>query len=328
MSFAAPWAFLLIPLFLLALAAWIARQFQHRRALKATVVKQDSPDLISPYFWPKLIRRSLIVAALCLIVVALARPQWGKRIELTNLNAPAVWIAIDLSNSMRVTDVAPDRLARAKLEAGDIVRQLPGAAVGVIGYAGSAYILCPLTSDGDIVAQTVSDLQIGDITDQGSSLEKLVPMIMEHQPKNAGAATLVVLGDGEIRKGGTDTLIADAKAAKLTLMAVAIGTDAGGLIPMPMGPNRTEPLKDENGTIVISKTNSAFFKKIAQGSGGQFFQSTNQVLVSQAVVQAIKHQRASRHIRSKQTVRPDRFEWVLAPGIALLMLGLCWGKFR
>lgn len=328
MSFANPMALILIPVVLAWLWLWLAQQMIARRKLQSSWVKQNHSRLISPYFWPKIIRRTLIVIGLSIIVLALARPQWGKRVEVSETNSQAVWIAIDLSNSMRVKDIAPDRLGRAKLEANDIIRQVKGASIGVVAYAGNAYLLCPLTSDLDVVNQTISDLQIGDITKQGTSLDDLIPMIVAHQSKNSGPATLVILGDGEIRKGKTENLIGDAKSAHMTVMAVAVGTESGGLIPMPTDATHTEPLKDSNGQLVISKTNTDFFKKVAQGTGGQFFESNSQQFVSQAVSQAIARQATNRKIQNKVSIRPDKFEWVLIPGVLILSLGICWGRFR
>ncbi|MEL6615564.1 MAG: VWA domain-containing protein, partial [Bacteroidota bacterium] len=234
MSFAHPdalWLLLLVP----AAAMLYAYAQRKRQQALALFLGSAAPEASGEAVRRRLMGAALVTGAVACLVVALAGPRFGRTLREATQESLDLMVALDVSESMLAEDVAPSRLERAKLEVDRIVRQRPGARVGLVVFAGEAFLQCPLTSDRsafrlflDAAEPSLIPLQG---TDVGEALEVTRVAFEEAEGAERPRAVLVV-SDGEAHEddGGSQ---ADAlRESGATVLAIGVGTDDGGTIPI------------------------------------------------------------------------------------------------
>lgn len=213
----------------------------------------------------------LTLALLGLLVVALANPQWGAKREKMTAKAADVFIALDISNSMLATDVAPDRLSRAKRIAEKLIDQLKGERIGLILFAGNAYLQMPLTLDYAAALMFVKSANTGQAGTQGTLFAEVIDLAEKSFPADPGyKKVLILITDGEDQEEGTLDLAKKAAENGLSIFTIGVGSDEGGFIPMDYG-NREDYLRDESGQIIRTKVNFTLLKQLADATGGLAF---------------------------------------------------------
>ncbi len=217
-----------------------------------------------------IVRVVLLLVAITLFVVALARPRWGEKLQLFKTRGMAVVVALDASKSMLAEDVKPSRLARAKAELAALFDELAGNAVGVVAFAGDAYALCPLTTDIE-AAKMFLDIISPDLmpvpgTDFGRAIE--VASGLFHS--GAAGRAIVLVTDGEDLGTRTEQAVQQATEMGIRIYPVAFATAEGAPIP-----ERVEGgvvyKKDKAGNVIISRMDERKLILIAQLSGGRFY---------------------------------------------------------
>ena len=213
-------------------------------------------------------RFALLLLALACLIASLAQPRLGYSWEQSKRKGRDVLIAIDCSRSMLATDLAPSRLARAKLAAQDFIGQLKGDRVGLIAFAGSSFLQAPLTIDYGAVLDSLAELDTNIIPKGGTNIAGAIKEAEEAFGKGEGDnRCLVVFTDGEeLDTDGITT--AAAQKDKIKIFTVGLGSADGSLIPLPGGNSGTGFVKDENGQIVKSKLDEERLRKIAEVTGG------------------------------------------------------------
>jgi Ca-activated chloride channel homolog len=303
---------------------WAALQRGAR--LEALLGRRLGPQL-APGVSPLLgvLRVALKALGLCLFAVALAQPQCGSRTELARRRGIDLVVAVDASKSMLARDVAPDRLDRAKLELNALLDSLKGDRVGIVAFAGDAYVQCPLTSDYAaaklfLKAVDPDQMQQGG-TNIGAALA-LAQNMLESADRGAKDRVVVLLSDGEDLSGEEMEAAESLHAAGVKVYAVGIGSDAGE--PIPELGKSGEVLgykKDAQGNTVLSRLDRAGLEAVAQLTGGEFFYQPHGVAVQEVAARIDRLQKSE--LESRLTVRWDeRFQAFLAPGLLLLALGL------
>jgi Ca-activated chloride channel family protein len=276
------------------------------------------------------VKRTLFVTAIALVCVALARPQWGYHWVDEKERGIDILFAIDTSKSMLTQDVTPDRLTRAKLAITDFIRKLDGDRVGLIAFAGEAFLQAPLTLDYDALQDTLDSIDVNTIprggTEISSAIEEAQAAFGEsHQNKKI----LVLVTDGEDLEGSSvDTARAAAKDG-LVIYTVGVGTASGGLIPVPNPNGGTDFLKDDSGQYVKSHLDESTLTKIAEATGGRYEPLGQQgqglgVIYDKALASLPKHDLSSRRAK----VYEERFQWPLAAGVGCLLASLLIGTRR
>ncbi|HOS74842.1 MAG TPA: VWA domain-containing protein, partial [Verrucomicrobiota bacterium] len=199
MTFANPqilWLLLALPPLLLAFFWWAGRK--RRLLLTRFIQARLLPDLtvgISPT--RERIRAGCLVLAVACLLLALARPQWGFDWEEVKLRGLDIVVAIDTSKSMLATDVAPNRLARAKLAALDLMQRARTDRLGLVAFAGSAFLQCPLTIDDAAFRQSVEALDVNIIPQGGTALAEAIQTALTAYKEGDNYKVLVLLTDGE-----------------------------------------------------------------------------------------------------------------------------------
>ncbi|MCE7870480.1 VWA domain-containing protein [bacterium CPR1] len=256
-------------------------------------------------------RLFLLSLAGALLIVALARPQWGLKLEKVERHGLEVVIAMDLSRSMNATDYQPDRLAVAKRELSVLMKELAGNKLGLVGFAGSALTFCPLTMDegatGLFLEQMSENMMPVPGTAVGDAVrESLKLFSREHQ----GARVIILLTDGEDQ--GSDPLGAAREAARegVEIYALGLGNPEGAVLT---------GVTSESGAPVVSKLDEKTLQGMAEATGGKYFRldeggnGTQDLLVALSQVE-------KKRIDSQMSRRyTERFQIFLGMGLALLL---------
>lgn len=262
----------------------------------------------------------LLIAAVVLAVLALARPQMGFSWEEARSRGLDIVVAIDTSRSMLATDVAPNRLRRAQLAALDLKRLARADRLGLVAFAGGAFLQCPLTLDDEVFRQSVDALDVNIIPQGGTALSEAIAAAKGAFKKdNDNHKVLVLFTDGEDHDG--DALDAAKTAGKegLRIFTVGVGTSGGELLRTVDVSGRSEFIKDADGNAVKSRLNEKLLQDMAQETGGFFMllsgANTMNVLYERGLAPLPKGDLASQQIK-----RPhERYQWLLGIAIALLL---------
>src|SRR5688500_14458060 len=214
-------------------------------------------------------RMVLVVFAVLFLLLALARPQWGFDWEEARQRGLDVVVAIDTSRSMLAADIAPNRLARAKLAALDLKRLARTDRVGLIAFAGSAFLQCPLSFDDEAFRQNVIALDVNIIPQGGSALAEAIEAARAaFERKGDNHKVLVLFTDGEDNVGEAIDVAKKAAKEGLRIFTVGVGTPNGELLRITDGKGRADYIRDDQGNVVKSRLNEKLLQQIAQASDG------------------------------------------------------------
>ena len=255
-------------------------------------------------------------------MVSLAQPRWGYTFEDVKRKGLDLLIAVDTSRSMLSNDVQPNRLDRVKLAIQDLIGQLQGDRVGLIAFAGRAFLQAPLTIDYDAVVEALSDLDTKTIPEGGTNISSAITLATQSFGKSAmGNRALVVFTDGEELSGDAVKTAKEAADAGVRIFTVGVGTPQGSLIPVTGDDGQTSFVKDSSGQVVKSKLDDKRLREIAQATGGFYLHLENGPRSMQQIQNEglAKMQAAEMDVRLSR--RPiERYEWPL--GAALIALAL------
>ena len=313
------WLLLAVPL-VAGLLVWALRQ--RRRALEQFAQANLLAVLVSDtaqrgQYW----RAGLLVVTLALLIIALAGPRWGFQWEEVRREGVDIVIALDTSRSMLATDVTPTRLDRAKLALQEFVQQLQGDRIGLIAFAGSAFVQCPLTLDYGAFLESLRSVTVGIIPKGGTALGEAIRTglsAFENQPGKHHA--LIIITDGEDHDGHVRKASQPAAARGIKVYTIGVGTPEGELIPLSVDGRRTF-LKDRQGQVVKSRLDTETLQHIALTTGGAYVYDSGPSLGLGEVYTRYISQLEKRALTSTLERRhTDRFQLPLA--VALLLLAV------
>src|SRR6266550_3245660 len=323
MTFGVPqwlWGLLLIPLLI---ALFVRSERRGLKRLQEFVSARLLPQLAGTVNRPRrILRFALQLLGLALAIVSLAQPQWGYTFEDVKRKGLDLLIAVDTSRSMLSNDVQPNRLDRVKLAIQDLIGQLQGDRVGLIAFAGRAFLQAPLTIDYDAVVEALSDLDTKTIPEGGTNISSAITLATQSFGKSAmGNRALVIFTDGEELSGDAVKTAKEAADAGVRIFTVGVGTPQGSLIPVTGDDGQAGFVKDSSGQVVKSKLDDKRLGEIAQATGGFYLHLENGPRSMQQIQNEglAKMQAAEMDVRLSR--RPiERYEWPL--GAALIALAL------
>lgn len=269
----------------------------------------------------RLLKRLLLVASVALIFIALARPHWGYEWSEETRSGLDVLIAVDCSKSMLTDDVKPDRIERAKLAVEDFAERLPDNRLGLIAFAGDAFLECPLSLDHEAFLDAVRDLDTDTIprpgTDVAAAIDEAADAL-KSQPNNL--KFLILVTDGEDLEGrAIDAARAVAKEG-LKIYTVGVGTPEGGLIPQRDDNGGVTFLRDANNDVVHSHLDESTLRQIAQITGGAYQPLGQRGEGLQAIYDRYIATLPKQNIEERrEKIRWEQYEWPLGLAIALLV---------
>jgi Ca-activated chloride channel family protein len=314
-----------------ALWTWRAYDARQRKALEAFVSPHLTLELTrSISVSRRRLKRGLFIAAVALVFAALAEPQAGFHWEQVKRRGNDIIFAVDTSRSMLTPDVKPNRLVRAKLAIDDFVGRLDGDAVGLVAFAGSAFLQCPLTLDYGAFHESLAALDTHIIPRGGTDISSAIRAAQSALHNRAGSdKVLILVTDGEDLEGDAlDTAKAAFKQDGLKIYTVGVGSAKGDLIPLPADQGGGF-LKDGEGRFVRSRLDEPALKALAQATGGAYapLGAENQGLEAiyrEALAPLVKHDLESR----TEKVYIERYQWPLALCVVSLLSSLLIGTRR
>lgn len=214
----------------------------------------------------------LMLAAVALIAIMLARPQMGTKISQDKRQGIEVMIALDISNSMKAEDVAPSRLDKSKMMIENLVDNFTDDKVGLVVFAGDAFIQLPITSDYVSAKMFLQNIDPSLIASQGTNLAEAVGLSSRSFTKqdNVGRA-IIVITDGEDHEGGAVEAAKQAKKNGMRVFVLGVGSTKGTPIPDGNGGY----MKDNTGQVVMSALNEEMCKQVAEAGGGAYIYVDN-----------------------------------------------------
>src|SRR5438046_8371373 len=265
---------------------------------------------------------------LALAIVSLARPQWGYIYEDVKREGLDLLFAVDTSRSMLSNDVQPSRLERVKLAAQDLVNQLQGDRVGLIAFAGRAFLQAPLTIDYEAEVESINDLDTKTIPEGGTNISEAINLALNTLGKSAaGNRALIIFTDGEELSGDAAKVGKAAAEAGVRIFTVGVGTPQGSLIPVTSDDGGTAFVKDSAGQVVKSKLDEKRLREIAQATGGFYLHlDDGPRTMSQLYAQGLASMKAA-DIDARLGRRPiERYEWALGAAMLALTMSILIGE--
>ncbi len=261
----------------------------------------------------------LVLGAVFGCFIALARPQYGEQWIDVKQKGIDILIALDTSRSMLAPDVRPNRLARAKLAIKDFVDRLDGDRVGLLPFAGTSFLMCPLTTDYAAFNTSLDAVTPASIPVGGTNIANVITKadtILQHE---SNYKILILVTDGENLQGKALAAAQEAAQQKMTIYTVGVGTKKGELIPDAM--HNGEFIKDKNGTFIRSRLDENMLTKIAELTGGMYVplgsMGQGMTTIYQEKLKLIPKEE---HQERKQRRPIERFYWPLALSIILLFV--------
>jgi Ca-activated chloride channel family protein len=323
-GFSLPAALLLVLVGLLlgswALVAALRRRGHVLRLLPERVADKLAPGLSTAR---PVTRASLSGLGLALLGLSVAQPQCGSHTEVTKRQGIDLVVALDVSNSMLADDVQPNRLERAKLELLTLLDELKGDRVGIVLFAGDAFIQCPLTSDYAAARLFLREARPEQMQQGGTQLAAALETsrrVLDGADRGAKDRVIVLLSDGEDLGEGLGDLPNELREANIRVYTVGIGSESGTPLPLlDKAGRRVGFRKAPDGSTVISRLDRAGLTRLAEQTGGEFFYEPRGV-ATRAVVDRVDQLQKS-ELEARVTVRYDeRFQFYAGPGLALLAL--------
>jgi Ca-activated chloride channel family protein len=219
------------------------------------------------------IRFYLFLGAIFFLILALVNPQFGLKKEKVKVEKSDIVIALDISNSMNATDVSPSRLEKAKRFISQLINARKGDQIGLIFFAGGAYLQMPLTSDyaaADLFTKAANTEMAGT---QGTAIGEAIQLAMK-SVKEDNQRALIILSDGEDHDENALSKAKDAASKGWSIFSIGVGTDEGGFVPV-IQEGREEFKTDEEGNPVKSLLNKDLLQSIATDGNGAFYMLTD-----------------------------------------------------
>lgn len=278
-------------------------------------------QLAPGFSWPrKYLKFGLLLFSLAFLLVGWANPQWGNKKEKVKAKSSDIFIALDISQSMMAEDISPNRLERAKRLAINIVKSLKGNRIGLILFAGNAYLQMPLSSDftaAQIFIQSANTNQAGT---QGTAITEAIDLAQRAFEDDVQyQRALVIVTDGE---NHDEEAIAKAKEARdngLVVFTVGVGTEEGGYVPYEER-GREQFKKDKDGVAIKSKLNLNLLRDLSDAGNGKYYliqQGDKIISELKSEIERIEKQEVEQRSFSEYA---SYFQYFLAFGLLLLLI--------
>ena len=268
------------------------------------------------------IRFALLVFASVFLIFAAAGLQYGFDLEEVEEHGLDIVVAVDTSKSMLAQDIAPDRLERAKLAALELMQDATSDRLGLVAFAGQAFLECPLTVDDTAFEQSVQALDVNSVSQGGTGIANAINTALTAFKEGGHYRTLVLLTDGEDNVNEAAALEAakDAGKAGMKIFTIGIGTAEGALIQITGPDGNSDYVRDSDGNVVKTHLNEPLLKQIASLSGGFYLPlrgaDTMDILYDRGLAPLPKSQGVGRMIRRYH----EQYQWPLAIAILLLLI--------
>lgn len=312
------YALALLPLLILMM---VGASYARKKALQ----RLGNPELVQrlmPERSPVRLRNKniLFLIGLFFIIIALANPQWGTKTQAVRRQSIDIIFALDVSQSMLCQDIAPNRLTQAQRLCQELIQKLSGNRLGVILFAGEAYMQVPLTTDYEAVSLLLQSSNPDMISSQGTSIGEALTIAQQSTAKSNGNRVVLVITDGEDHEARAESQARQAARSGMKIFTIGVGSEEGGFVPFVDENGMADYKRDVSGKPVTSKLNAGVLRKLASLGGGSFFRLGAQ---SDALVDALmdKLQKVEKREYEQRVVSEYRshFQLFLLLGLVFLL---------
>lgn len=326
MRFALPqmvnWLWAVVPVVLFLFWAHRRRKSVVQRFAQADLLGELMPGFAARRM---VVKSALLGAAVFLSLVALARPQWGFEWQEVKRQGLDILLLVDVSKSMLTQDVNPNRLERTKLAIKDLLKKLDGDRIGIVAFAGEAFLTCPLTVDYSGFLLSLADLDTGTVPRGGTNIEAAINEAMqEYDAIPSKYKAVIIITDGDNLEG--DPLAAAKKATQqgIKIYTVGIGTPQGELVRYKDVLGNFEFMKDEHGNFVKSRLNEKLLQDLALLTRGLYVRASGAEFGLDFIYDHALSKLERRDLETKKEKRYyERFQIPLAIALFLLVVETC-----
>lgn len=314
------WALLAVPL--LALGFFFLHRWRKqllRRFVSEPLVSRLAPEASTA---KRSVKQALLLLAVACLIVAAANPQVGTRLEEVKREGIDLFIALDVSLSMKAEDIRPSRLEKAKRDVSDLLRKLEGDRVGLVVFAGEAFVQFPLTADYSAADLFINAVDVDAVpvpgTMIGSAIEKALQSFRKDLPTQKA---IIVVSDGENTEGDVMGAVEKARKEGVRIFTIGMGTPEGNPIPLyAASGERSDYKHDRAGNIVLSRLDESTLQQIALTTGGSYRRATNAGNEIDDIHKELSSLQKTETGSLQVTGFEDQFHYPLALGIILLMI--------
>ena len=310
----------------LLLAAWIWARTRRRRLLSLLLGERaSSPEHVLLSSGRRLVRLFIFLAALLLLVLTVARPSWGERLLPAGGKGRDLLVVFDVSKSMLCKDVAPSRLEHAKWFLRQLMQKNPSDRYGLVAFAGTAFLECPLTADRSSLFQIIDELNPGSIPLGGTNIQKALETAIEaFKAAESGHRAIILITDGDEGYGDAPAALAKLNEMKIPLFVVGVGDPSQpGLISVRDENGKGfKQLRDSKGELVKSCLNEAMLSSLAAKANGVYARSTATDSCLPQIEDAVRKLVPKEYETGQQTRPIERFYYPLLAAFVLLLLWL------
>jgi len=269
--------------------------------------------------WLKFI---LIAIAYLFLVVGLANPQIGSKIEEVKQVGIDVYVLLDVSLSMTAQDIKPSRLEKAKHDISNLIQKLHGDRIGLIVFAGQSYVQFPLTTDYGAAKMMLDAVSTNSVPEQGTAIASSIEKALASFKKNTETKkAIIVITDGEDHEGNIDKAVKDAVDKGVVIYTIGLGSPEGVPIPIYNASGvKTGYKKDRYGRVVLTKLNDATLQRIASSGNGKYYHGSNDDNELEKIYSDLGKIKKSEFGTTKITDYEDRFYYFLAFGLFLIIM--------
>jgi len=321
--------YLLYGIPLLVLIIWW--EYRWRTAAVARWADEALWSTVLPYHAPRrnLLKRSLVVAAIALLIVTVSGPQVGTRLAEMTREGTDIVLCVDLSNSMLAEDLTPSRIVKTRHEIGRFLAMLRGDRVALVPFAGVAFVQVPMTLDYSAVMSLMGALEPGIIPQGGTSFKEAINQAVKafpvssdpDKPVSQAQKIIVLITDGEDQDDEAVNAAKEAAKKGIIIYTVGMATANGKPIPEKDASGQIVGYKkDSQGGTIISKLNDDLLKDIASATGGKYFNQTPTGDEFKRLFNEIQGHDKEKYEALQYTDFEDRFQWTLALALLLMIV--------
>jgi Ca-activated chloride channel family protein len=309
--------FAILLVVVLAVVVFIWKKRTQKKFANAELIKKLSPNRSIFKSVIKVLVLCLGIACLCF---ALVNPKVGTKLETIKREGVDVVFALDVSKSMLAEDIAPNRIEKAKQIINQIINNLGGDRIGIIGYAGSAFPQVPITTDFSSAKLFLSGMNTSMVSSQGTAINETIRMAETYyNDEEQTNRVLFIVSDGEDHEGNFLETAAEANKMGIRIFTIGIGTLQGGPIPIKRNGVLQSYKRDSNGEQVITRLGQENLMDIAETADGEYIDGTNTKEVIDTIT-TILNGMDKKEFEAKQfTDFKDQFQWFLAAALFLLV---------
>jgi Ca-activated chloride channel family protein len=271
----------------------------------------------------------LFVLMWTFLILGIANPQIGSKLYESKREGIDLILAVDVSNSMLAEDIRPNRLERTRMGVEKLIDNLQGDRLGIVIFAGRAYVQLPLTTDYAAAKLFTNSLSTNSVNNQGTSIGAALEMSLESFDFSTKTSkAIIIVTDGEDHEEDAIKLAKEARDKGVTIYTIGMGSVQGAPIPVYRNGVQLGFKKDKDGNTIITKLNEAMLMDIADIGGGKFFRANNGNIGLRTILDEINKLETTEMESKIFSDYEDRFQYFLLAALLLLILEIIWPEKR